>query len=273
MSAGKRKLAPGVAPAESTLSPDDDAPSSVDSPEDRVADTLFHDIVKRRRGDTVSPPEAATVIVEVVGTHTFKPVPMMPTSDMGVLNNLICREIVQPTQKDVGVSATVQGLEAAVQAMSEGRDLGPYKDLIQRIAANQTEKSEVVRAFLNQIDHENLAAMSTMRANSLRKIVSASARNDLSVGEALVVWRIVNEQMPALRKNLADEPAIDGVTATEKIDYQHQQVERTVKVRWDGTTPQGRELIRKKLWKAKRELMAAVEGADKEAPAPEPVTA
>lgn len=203
------------------------------------------------------PKEAPKVTVRSSGSNAApQPVLQPPTSPQAILNNLVCREVVDPSGPLDPISPTVVSLQATVDAMSKGTDIAPYKDHIQRIATNQPEKSDVIRAYMAQINHELIADLTVMRANSMRIIRRAGSRNDLSVAEALVVWRMCNEQLPDLQRGLSNEKAVDSVTVVEKIDYGRQQAERITHQEWEGTSPQGRELIRKKLWEVKREVLA-----------------
>jgi len=201
--------------------------------------------------------------VEVVITSTGsnpsnmlgRPVFMEPTSPHAVLSNFVTRSDLTSSEPLEPLSPTVTGLKGLVSAMSENRDIAPYKEHIQQIAANQPEKGDVVRAYVNQADHELLADMVEMRANAVRHIKRATRQNEVSVSEALVVWRMANDNIPALTKGLSEnDRAVDTTTVIEKIDYRRQQVERSVQKRWEGTTPQGRELIRKKLWELEQKL-------------------
>jgi len=256
-------------PAEPEVSFEDDVEDFDSSPEELETDLIFERTLRqRRRALTVTssgshapipPVPNGTPSFVFTGSHPMgRPVLMDSCSPMAVINNLVCREVIDPSAPLAPLSATVLGLEATVRAMSDGTDISPFKAHIQRVAANQLEKSDVIRAYLNQIDHETIADLAVMRASSLRVIKAATARSDVNVGEALVIWRMVNEQLPELKKSLSDDKAVDGVSITEKIDYNRQQTERTVSLRWEGTTPQGRELIRKKLWTVKREMQAAL---------------
>ena len=219
-----------------------------------------HERVKAPKPAEVPAKEAsaeATVMAE--GTSGLgRAVFVEPTSAVAVLNNLICRSQVDPKAGDLEpLSPSISGLQQTVKAMSLGQDIEPFKAHIQQIASNQPEKGDVVRAYVNQANHEVLADLVEMRSNTLRHIKRATRRNDVSVSEALVVWRMCNEQIPDLTKSIGDnDKAVDTITVVEKIDYKRQQTEVTVAKRWESTTPQGRELIRKKLWELKRKILA-----------------
>lgn len=217
---------------------------------------------KRRRTQTEAdpaPPKAPPKPAATVTVNGTNPIgnPVMvdlPTSTHEVLNNLVCRELIDPSGPLEPLSQTVVSFQATVDAMSKGTDITPYKEHIQRIATNQPEKGDVIRAYVNQIEHEMIADLTVMRANAMRVIKRASGRNDVTVSEALVVWRMCNEQLPALKSGLNADKAVDSVTVVEKIDYARQQAERVTHTQWEGTTPQGREMIRKKLWEVEKEV-------------------
>ena len=194
-----------------------------------------------------------------LGTNTLgRAVFMEPTSPAAVLNNMICRAQMDPDAEALEpLSPTITGLAQTVKAMSLGQDIAPFKAHIQQVASNQPEKGDVVRSFVNQANHELIADVVEMRANVVRHVKRATRSNGVTVGEGIVVWKMCNDLLPALTDGLSkNDRAVDTVTVVEKIDYQRQQTERSVQRRWEGTTPQGRELIRKKLWELKRELQA-----------------
>lgn len=201
--------------------------------------------------------DAVQVPGKPVVTALGKPSMMDPMSPHAVVNNLVSRDALDPKESLEPLSETVTGLQKLVKAMSKGEDISLYRSHIQRVAANQPEKGDVVRAYVNQANHELLADMIEMRANAVRHIKRAIRRNDISVSESLVVWRMSNDQIPELTKSVADnDKAVDTVTVIEKIDCHRQQIERTVQQKWEGTSPQGREIIRKKLWELERKLDA-----------------
>jgi hypothetical protein len=221
------------------------------------------EVIPPKRGRTQTetepaPPKPATT-AKASGTNNPIGNPVMvdmPTSTHEVLNNLVCRELIDPSGPMEPLSQTVLSFQATVDAMSRGTDITPYKEHIQRIATNQPEKGDVIRAYVNQIEHEMIADLTVMRANAMRVIKRASGRNDVTVSEGLVIWRMCNEQLPDLKRGINLDKAVDSVTVVEKIDYAKQQAERVTHTQWEGTTPQGRELIRKKLWEVEQEVLA-----------------
>lgn len=219
---------------------------------DPALDLAFERALKLRR-------KIPTVTVTSNGTNhrLGKPVLMEPISPAAILNNLLCREELDPSGPQPQPSPTIVGLEKLTDAIAKGEDLTPFKETIERVAANQPEKSDLFTSFTKQADRETLADLYVIRARTMGVIKQASARHDLHLSEAIVVWTKTNEQITEMKKGTGkDEKAIDYAGAVEKIDTNRQKVEHEVRSRWEGTTPQGRELIRKKLWEIKREMEA-----------------
>ena len=199
----------------------------------------------------------ATIVT--AGTDSLgRPVFMDPSSPHAVLNNLLVRDQLDPKEPLEPLSATVRNLQATVQAISRGDDIAPYRAHIQQVAANQPEKSDVVVGYTVQANQEYLADMVELRAGAVRQMKRAIRRNDISSSEAIVVWKIANEQIPTVTDEIVKHSkAVDTITVVEKIDFHRRQIEHSVQQKWEGTTPQGREIIRKKLWELKQQLNAA----------------
>lgn len=177
------------------------------------------------------------------------------TPDEAVTSMLLARDSQSPEMALEAASSTVGLLDRFVKAVANGEDITDYKEAIGRIAANQPEKMEIYNSLLNQINIERIADAVVTRANMEKALKRASARPDVHTSEAVVVYKIsdkiVEEGHAKLAKN---SRAVDTITVTEKIDVKNQQVERSVQQQWEGTTPQGREIIRKKLFALRRDI-------------------
>src|SRR5579885_2992775 len=67
------------------------------------------------------PKEAPKVTVRSTGSNAApQPVLQPPTSPQAILNNLVCREVVDPSGPLDPISPTVISLQATVDAMSKG---------------------------------------------------------------------------------------------------------------------------------------------------------
>ena len=249
MSAGQSKV-----PAQSEAAPTDAFEyAPLDEYDTWYQDDLRGDIQFERsfRKLAVTKPASAK---PANATHRFKPRIVEAASEHAVMNNLLCAEELDPSGPLPPISQTVVMFQAVVTAIAANSDLTPYKQNIKQIVSNQPEKNELVHGYHTQIAHEKLANLEVIEAHAINHLMRASKRDRLESTEALVLWRDARAQAKEVREQLKHDKAIDGAAVVEKIDYARHQVERDVAQKWEGTTPQGRELIRKKLWTLERQL-------------------
>ena len=135
-------------------------------------------------------------------------------------------------------------------------DISSVKDELVRIAGNQLEKADVFSSVMNQIDHERLVDWTFIRAQSEKEIKRAASRGDMSTIEAVTVYNLANEAINQIQQRQPKTKPVDTVAVVEKVDVKRQHTDRTLEARWAGTTPQGREIIRKKLYDLKKEILA-----------------
>lgn len=202
-------------------------------------------------------PPPAQEAVPVQRRPAFVPVPMMPDTPDGVVNNLLVRELNQPGPDPVPAeSPTLRLLRLTVDALASGASLDNARNELSRVVANQDDKSRLLEALLNQLDHERLANWMESQAKVETFIHRAIRNGDLNSGEALVVYQMSTAKIAEIRSNLAKVKTGDGAAAMDRATVvETEKVERSLQRRWEGTTPQGRELIRKNLFKLKKEVL------------------
>lgn len=222
------------------------------------SDAVFEKTLKRRLKENKQPSSAVQVVSSGSNYTVGIPGLVPPTSPNAVLSNLVSRDESTPTRDVAPPSPTILGLQRLIQSIANHEPLQPHRDNIEQVVSNMPEKSELINAFLSQIDSEFTVNLVIMRDRVFRVIMRASERGDITVQEGMVLWRLANEQLALIGKK-ANEKPVDGAHAVEKIDHSHQRMERESQRRWEGTTPQGRELIRKRLWEIKQEMSAKVE--------------
>ena len=191
----------------------------------------------------------------------IKPVLVPPTSDMAVINNLIARELLDNSGPIEPVSPTIAVLCSLIERMSRGQNLTEIKDQLTTITTNQKEKSEIYSAILNLIDQERSMDSVVARAHIEKLLKRCSMRGDMSSAELLVAYRLHNEAIEKVQGRQSKTQSVDTVTIVEKVDVKNHEDERHAQQRWENTTPQGREIIRKKLFTLKREIMAQQQAA------------
>jgi hypothetical protein len=204
----------------------------------------------------VLPPETSTE-AQPPPVH-FNPVPMEPTTPEAVLNNLLVRELCDPSGPTEPLSPTIGILKKLTVGLTNGSDISAIKNDILRIVQHQPEKADVFNAVMNLIDQERVADAVEMRAGIEKLIKRAVQRGDLNTAQAMVVWKMTDSIIQDVRqKQTEDTKGVDTVTIVEKVDYAQRKMERSIQQKWEGTSPQGREVIRKKIFELKKEIRAA----------------
>jgi hypothetical protein len=187
----------------------------------------------------------------------MRPTMKLPMSAEDIVANMMARELLDPTGPLIPASPTIELLAQTVATISSGGDITPFREHLERVSANKPEKSELILCQLDQINDERIPRLVELQDNSERVIVSASRRGDINVSEALIAWKLANQEMALILKAKHERAQpVDGRAAVEKISTTQQQVDRTVAIKWEYTSPQGREIIRKELWELKREISA-----------------
>jgi hypothetical protein len=189
------------------------------------------------------------------------PVMLPPTSPQAVLNNLIAEDILNPSAPLEPISPTIEAMAKVVQGISTDGDLTCVKTDMTRTATNRMEKSEIVTSFLAQIDHERLPDWCYVRAKMEKRIKRAADRGEINTNQAIVVYGLANEAIDGIQSRQPKTKPVDASTVVEKVDVKKVEAEASMEARWAGTTPQGREIIRKKLYRLKKTILAEMEAS------------
>lgn len=149
------------------------------------------------------------------------------------------------------VSAIVNILGSIVRAINEGRSIEKYKDDILRTVARQTEKADVLNGFVNAINQERLADALYVQAK-LEKKFKRAVHTKLTQTEAIELWKVSCDIYRDIRTDMIkNSKPVDSNAAIEKLT--EAKKEQNI-IDWEGTTPQGREIIRKRLYAMEKEV-------------------
>jgi len=178
----------------------------------------------------------------------MKPVMSTDATPMAVVNNVIARELIDPSP-DTGEAIDdlpLDALKATVYGMNHGQSLGELQPHAMRLASFAKDKAELVSAILQSHELDRLVANLESRAICEKVGHRALRRGDISCLEALAVLDRLDGEIAAgivlLKK---DSPALDSGSVMDKVNSNRQEVERDVQHKFTGTTPQGREIIRR----------------------------
>ena len=154
---------------------------------------------------------------------------MIPATTDDVLNNVLCREIVNPQSGDEEAPAdpNIAVLDEIANGLAHGTSVNHVKDDIIRIASHQAEKTQVVKTVLQAIDLTRVNRFVQVRHTAEVALERAVKRGDLKSTEYVAFLRY-----------------------SQKVDAQAEE-------RFAGTTPQGREIIRKQLYVVEKALKKA----------------
>lgn len=223
---------------------------------------------KRVKKPAFTQPAIPPITAEPTTAELVTPVPDKPVTDATAqqLINMLAVDDGQPPPPN----PVIEKLNSIVDALAKGENIAPYREFIERICSNLAEKNDLIKALLQQADHEALVKYISMRASGLHASELYAKRNKLTQIEALTFMKCGSDGIATLRACLNDGKPMDATGTIGKIDYHSQQSQRATEKRWEGTTPQGRELIRKHLWKVERELKMAQGIMPMSIPPPEP---
>jgi len=182
------------------------------------------------------------------------------------ISSALMREIVNPSSDDpLPTSSVLDTFDKVVKGIVNGEEMTSCKDNIIRLISNPQEKAQVVLGMLLNADIERLGMFVRMREQTEQMLNRAMGRSDLTCAEALAFNRMACIEISTIRAALeAEQPVVDTTTLTEKIDSGKQQVERKIERTLQRTSPQGREIIRRRIYAMQKETVIDVpRSADK----------
>lgn len=179
----------------------------------------------------------------------------LASSTLEIVNNTVCRELMDPQSAEIPVDPTLGVLDTLVGGVIHGTDISEAKEEVQRILASQREKSDIVVAMLRNHNYWRVNEWIKVRAENEARIFKASKRGDLTTPESLAFMRLANaeiEQFLASTKTPQQTP--DAETLVEKVGVTSVNRDRSLAAAYSETTPHGREIIRKRLISAKKSM-------------------
>jgi len=188
---------------------------------------------------------------------------MLPTSSSAVVNNFIARKMGEGPSAEP-VSNTVKVLTRLSNAVSTGADISDIKTDIVRIISNQPEKADMFQGVLNCVDQERTSDMVEIRATVEKQLKRAVQSGGATTPECLAIWEIANS---VIEKNQAKSAKMNkpvDSASLQKVDASRIETEHMIQQKWEGTTPQGRQIIRMKLFELKRHVAVEIEQKEEE---------
>jgi hypothetical protein len=202
-----------------------------------------------------------------------EPQPVLVDSPEAVINNALCREIVDPSpnspQHSPDPNLTV--LDEIAKGISQGTDINHVRDDAMRIASHQPEKVNIVKALMRGVDINRLNRFAQVRDRAEHELAKAAMRGDLKSTEYLAFLRHSQTEIKEILGRLDVEEIMrngggDSEGMLNKMDHAKQAQEAVSDEQYTGTTPQGREIIRKQMYHMETTLREAGMMKDQQPP-------
>jgi hypothetical protein len=193
-----------------------------------------------------------------------EPQPVLVDSPEAVINNALCRELVDPTpdSKQHSPDPNLTVLDEIAKGISHGTDINHVRDDAMRIASHQPEKINVVKALMRGVDINRLNRFAQVRDRAEHELAKAAMRGDLKSTEYLAFLRFSANEIKEIMGNMKVEEIMkngggDSEGMLDKMDHAKQAQEANADTQYKGTTPQGREIIRKQMYHIETKLRKA----------------
>jgi hypothetical protein len=193
-----------------------------------------------------------------------QPVVMMPDCPEACVNNVLVREIENPTPnaRVHTPDPNITVLDEIAKGISQGTDINHVRDDALRIASHQPEKINMVNALLRGVDINRLNRFVQVRDQAEHALAVAAMRGDLKSTEYLAFLRMAANEIKEIRENLTVEEIMrnggnDSAGMLSKMDHAQQAQEQEQAQQYKGTTPLGREIIRKQIHRLKTKIAKA----------------
>lgn len=210
----------------------------------------------------------------VLAPGTPRPSFAFPVGDEQVVGNVISREIIEPqVQHVIPEDPTIAVLDKLVRGILDGTDLSDVKPEVTRILSSQKDKARIVQALVANHDFHRINLLLRVRARQEGLLYAANQRGDLSVHESMALFRLADTALAQVTRSIGatDDSGSNGpsvvdsaATTLDKVDATRHARDNRNESKFTGTTPHGREIVRRRLYALKQALIER-NGATEEA--------
>jgi hypothetical protein len=189
-----------------------------------------------------------------------QPQPVLPDNPDAILNNVLCREINDPSPGgEEAPDPHLTILAELTKGLTHGSDLNHVREDVFRIASNQQEKVNVIKSILRGVDMNRVSDFVSIRAVAEKALLKAAHRGDLKSTEYLTFLRYASTGLDGIMKNLSSDEVAkaagnDSASMIERMDHTRQAQEDSAAKELKGVTPFGGEIIRRQIFKMEKAL-------------------
>ena len=151
-------------------------------------------------------------------------------------------------------SPALDMLEVVVDATKTGKDIQPHYDTLNRIVANHEERSEIISNLLLARDEERIPLLLRAHQRLEDLLLLAVEQGNLDPTEAMAFFKLMKDEIEGITDRVRGSTVgvKDVMTLLTKIDYTVQSKDKQLAKKFAKTSPQGREIVRRILFKFQR---------------------
>jgi hypothetical protein len=186
------------------------------------------------------------------------PTPVMPGSEDDILNNVLCREIADPTDYQEPEDPSLPVLNRIARALVSGENITQDTEAVRGLTAYILEKRELYDAIsvgIHDLHEKN--EWQQIKAVIVRELRKMARRGDLKSYEYLALLKLSVTQLKDIDERQTNMRPVDALSLLHKLDTNRQVEELKVEAKYRGTTPQGREIIRKQVFLFQKKIEEA----------------
>jgi len=174
----------------------------------------------------------------------------MLTGAARVMNDLVTRHMIdvlsgQEEAPNMEPDASLTVLNSLVHAFSSGETLDRLKPDIDRLTMAQDDRMLLVNSLTTQHSLIRMARLMLARDRLERFMLASVERSDLTPSEALLFLKMIQTDMSEIQSHIKPTAIKDSKGLVDKVDHAQKKAIATTLSRYDNTSPQGREIIRK----------------------------
>lgn len=173
---------------------------------------------------------------------------VLATKAVGVVCDTLARQLLLPQQTTITITDPSIGvLQEVVDSFQNGKSIAHLQGVLSQLTTNQEQRAELISALVLSHDYNRLVKYMAVREHLEDQVMEAALRDDLTPAEKLMMLRLVGDETAALENKVQSSSTgiKDMVSLMNKVDYQLQVGEHSLRAKYAKTTPQGREIVRR----------------------------
>ena len=226
-------------------------PAPAETPDQPVNEVT----VEPAQAEPPAPNEPTAPIAQIVE-------PVIPRNADDVVHNVMLRQLTADAANPPPppeVPPALQVMRQIQEYKDNGQPLAPLESTLARLTSGADVSNRASWMLYRKYRNDKLTRYLESDARMDVTLFRMFARGDLNPTEVLVLKKLCQTEISDMAKELLQEvqegtPDLNPAEATSKMDMSFEVSERAGAKALEGTTPQGREIVRKLVFHARRKL-------------------